>query len=110
MAEAEAPPPAAPPVLPHLPSDRQIVLATNCNVAICILQGCMRTRSHIPRNGRWAALEQLLWESEPPSPGPFHATFRQWTANMRGRNMKDRVNAILGMYGVYDPTVVTNPF
>jgi hypothetical protein len=110
MAESNAPPPAAPPVLPLLPSNRQIVQVANCDVALCIFQGCMCTRSHIPPNGRWAALKQLLWESEPPSPGPFHATFRRWAAgNMRGRNMKDRVLAILGVYGVYDPTVVTNP-
>ena len=41
-------------------ADRQIVQVANCDVALCILQGCMRTRSHIPPNGRWAALEQLL--------------------------------------------------
>ena len=28
---------------------------------------------------------------------------------MHGRNMKDRVHAILGVYGIYDPAVVTNP-
>jgi hypothetical protein len=103
------PPPAAPPVLPLLPSDGQIVLATSNNVALCIMQGLMRTRSHISPNGKWSVLEELLWEPEPHTPGPFHATFQQWAEKMHARNMKDSVLSILGVHGVFDPVVVTNP-
>jgi hypothetical protein len=61
------------PVLKLLPSGNQIVLPTNNNISLCILQGLMRTRYHILPTGRWANLEQLLWEPALPTPSPFTA-------------------------------------
>jgi hypothetical protein len=69
----------------------------------------MQTRAHIPPTGRWANLEQLLLESKPPTPGPFHGSFRQWSKNMRPMSMKEQVIAILNLHGIYDPAVVTDP-
>ncbi len=66
-------------------------------------------RSPILPTGRWADLEQLLWESKPPTHGPFYSSFRQWAKNMCPRSMKEQVVALLSFHGVYDPAVVTNP-
>jgi hypothetical protein len=69
----------------------------------------MRVRSHVPPAGRWGDLEQLLWESEPPSLGPFHGVFKRWGESMRARNIKERVLALLIVFWDYNPTVLTNP-
>jgi hypothetical protein len=106
MTQAPLPPG---PVLKSLPSGRQIYLPTNNDISLCILQGLMRTRSHILPTGRWSDLEQLLWEPAPPTPGPFYGSFRRWAKNMCPRSMKERVVALLNFHGVYDPTAVTNP-
>ncbi len=104
---AKAPVPPAP-VLPLLPSDHSIVLPINNNIVICILQGVIKTRSHIPPTGRWADLERLLWELELPAPGPFHSRFKQWLEAQWSRNIKDRIVSLLTFHGDYDPKVRTN--
>ncbi len=91
-----------------LPGDRQIVQAGCSDIALTILQGLMRTRSHITGTGRWANLEQLLWESEPPSTGPFHSVLNRCAENMRPRKMKERAVAILDLHEDYDSAVLTN--
>jgi hypothetical protein len=96
-------------VLKLLPSGHQIVLPANTGISLHIFHGLMRARSHIPPTGRWANLERLLWELEPPTPSPFHGSFRQWAKNMRPGSMKEQVVALLNFHGVYDPAVVTNP-
>ncbi len=89
---AEAPLPPAP-VLVLLPSDPDIVLAANNNITLCILQGMMLTRAHIPSTGKWADLESLLFEPEPPDHGPFHGRFRRWADSQRyeKRGTKDKM-------------------
>ncbi len=92
MAKAPLPPT---PVLKLLPSGCQIILLANNDISLCILQGLMQTRAHILPTGRWANLEQLLWESKPPTLGPFHNSFRQYAKNMHPRK------------GIWQSTMVT---
>ncbi len=101
---AEAPLPYAP-MLVMLLSNRAIDLPVNNDIALCILQGVMLTRAHIPPTGKWADLERLLFEPDPPAHGPF----KRWANSQRLRNVKDRVVALLNHYGVYDPMMVSNP-
>ncbi len=69
----------------------------------------MRTRAHIPPTGRWANLKRLLWELEPPAPGPFHGCFRQWSEAQQCRNIKDHIISLIAFHGDYNPEVQTNP-
>jgi hypothetical protein len=105
---AETPLPPAP-VLSMLLSDRTIVLTLNHNIALIILQGVLSTRARIPPTGKWADLERLLFEPNPPAQGPFHGRFKCWADSQRSRNVKDRVVALLNHHGVYNPMVVSNP-
>jgi hypothetical protein len=105
---AEAPLPYAP-VLNMLPSDRAIILAVNHDIALIILQGVMSTRAHIPPTGKWAHLERLLFEPDPPAHGPFHGLFKCWADSQSSRNVKYRVVTLLNHHGVYDPMMVSNP-
>ncbi len=61
-----------------LPSDRVIVLPVNNDITLCILQGVMLTKAHILPTGKWADLERLLFEPDPPAHGPFHGRFKRW--------------------------------
>jgi hypothetical protein len=90
----EGPPPPAL-VLPMLPSDRQILQPANNNITLCILQGAMSTRAHIPPTRRWVDLKHLLFEAEPPAHGHFHGRFRQWVKNQRSRIIKEQVISLL---------------
>jgi hypothetical protein len=87
---AKAPLPPAP-VLVLLPSNHAIVLPVNNNIALCILHGMMSTRAHILPTRKWANLERLLFDPEPPAQGPFHGHFRRWADSQRykKRGMKD---------------------
>jgi hypothetical protein len=80
MAEALHPPA---PVLVLLPSNCAIILTTNNYIPLCILQGVMWTRAHIPPTGKWANLERLLFDPEPPAHGPFHGLIRFWVDSRR---------------------------
>ncbi len=93
MAKAPLPPAQ---VLVLLPSDRAIVLAANNNIALCILQGVMSTRAHIPPTGNWADLERLLFDPDLPAHGPFHGCFRRWadSQHYKKRGVKDTSKAI----------------
>jgi hypothetical protein len=88
MAEALLPPA---PVLVLLPSNHAIVLAANNNIALCILWDVMLTRAHILPTGKWADLERLLFDPQPPTRGPFHGHFRCWTDSQlyKKRGTKD---------------------
>jgi hypothetical protein len=92
MAEALLPPT---PVLNMLPSYRAIVLAINHDIALIILQGAMLTRAHIPATGKWADLERLLFEPDPPAHGPFHGLFKRWddSQHYKKRGTKDTVQS-----------------
>jgi hypothetical protein len=75
MAKAPLPPT---PVLALLPSNWVIVLTAKNNIALCILQGMMLIRAHIPPTRKWANLECLLFELDPPAHCPFQGCFRHW--------------------------------
>ncbi len=74
---AKAPLPSAL-VLPLLSSNCQIFQPASNDIALCILQGQMRTRSHILPTKRWADLERLLWESELPASCQLSKSLEQW--------------------------------
>ncbi len=60
--------------LPLLPSDRAIVVPACDDIAFVILQGVLKLNAHLPSSARsqsWPDLEHLLWDSNPPNPGPF---------------------------------------
>jgi hypothetical protein len=101
---AEAPLPYTP-VLNMLPSNRAIELAVNHGIALIILQGVLSTRAHILPTGKWADLESLLFEPDPPAHGPFHGLFKCWADSQRSRNVKDRFVALLN----HHPLMVSNP-
>jgi hypothetical protein len=74
---AKAPLPPAP-VLVLLPNNHAIILPVNNDIVLCILQGVMSTRAHIPPTEKWANLEHLLFGPEHPAHVPFHGRFRCW--------------------------------
>jgi hypothetical protein len=43
----------------------------------------MSTRAHIPPTRKWADLERLLFDPEPPAHGSFHGHFRHWANSQR---------------------------
>ncbi len=96
------------PPLPFLPCDRIIISPVYNNVALCILQGVLKTRPHAPPVGKWADLERLLWDSE-PNPGPFLGRFKQWTDSQRPRDTKDWVIKLLNFHGSYNPKKMQIP-
>ena len=60
--------------LPLLPSNHAIVVPACSDTALVILQGVLKLNAHlITSSGRaqWPDLERLLWNSDPPTPGPF---------------------------------------
>ena len=91
--------------LPLLPSNRAIVVPACYDTALVILQGVLKLNAHlVSSSGRaqWPDLERLLWNSDPPTPGPFCFLFRRWSEAQRSRNMKERVLALLSFHGDFD--------
>ena len=87
--------------LPLLPSDRAIVVPCD-DLALVILQGVLKLNAHLSSSARtqsFADLERLLWDMDPPNPGPFCFMFRRWSEAQRTRNMKNRVLALLSFHG-----------
>jgi hypothetical protein len=80
MAEALLPPA---PVLNMLSSNHAILLIVNHDIALTILQGMLSTRAHIPPTRKWADLERLLFEPDPPAQDPFHGLFKHWADSQR---------------------------
>ncbi len=99
---AEAPPPPAP-VLVLLPSYPAIFLAANINIALCILQSVMSTRAHILPTRKWADLEHLLFDPEPPAHGAFHGHFRCW-ANSKHYKKRGTKDTMQGNWAVDNTT------
>ena len=96
---------AANDTLPLLPSNRAIVVPTCDDTALVILQGVLKLNAHLlTLSGRaqWLDLERLLWNSDPPTPGPFCFLFQRWSEAQRSRNMKERVLALLSFHGDFD--------
>jgi len=93
--------------LPLLPSDRVIVVPAWDDLALVILQGVLKLNAHLSSSARtqsWADLKRLLWDMDPPNPGPFRFMFRQRSEAQRARNMKLRVLALLSFHGDFDPS------
>ena len=92
-------------LLPLLPSSKAIITPACDDLALCILQGVLSTRAHLPSSaggGKWPDLERLLWSSG-TRPGPFNAVYRRWSEAQRSRNMKDHVLALLSHHCNSDP-------
>ena len=88
--------------LPLLPSNRAIVVPACNDIALVILQGILRLDAHLSSSARsqsFADLERLLWDMDPPNPGPFRFMFRRWSEAQRTRNMENRVLALLSFHG-----------
>ena len=92
-------------LLPLLPSSKAIITRAWDDLALCILQGVLTARAHLPSSaggGKWPDLERLLWSSG-ARPSPFNAMYRRWSEAQCSRNMKDRVLALLSHHGDFDP-------
>ena len=75
--------------LPLLPSDRAIVVPACDDLALVILQGVLKLNAHLSSSARsqsFADLERLLWDMDPPNPGPFRFMFRRWSEAQRARS------------------------
>ena len=88
--------------LPLLPSDWIVRLSACDDLALVILQGVLKLNAHLSSSARsqsFADLERLLWDMDPPNPGPFRFMFRRWSEAQRTRNMENRVLALLSFHG-----------
>ncbi len=85
---------------PPFPSKKGIILPQNEPVYSTILEAVESLQVHIPPKTFGIQLADFLWNDT--KTGPMDGHFSPWAHLCRGRQMKERVLAILDCYAHYD--------